>query len=59
MWIYFIEQVWTQNDVEWLNYGWLVDELSLRFWERWHNDKIASQAYPTRSMEFNNDWIDL
>lgn len=58
MFIYFLEQVWTQGDTDWLGLNWRTREIAKRYWDLWHTRSHKMSTYPTPSMEEGNDWLE-
>lgn len=59
MWIYFIEQVWTQSDGDWIRIGWRTWEAARQYWDQYHYGNSELQHYPTKNMEIDVDYIEL
>ena len=61
MFIYFLEQVWCLDEIDWHRLGWMTHETQARFWDHWHLTDAYKYmiVYPQEHMEEGNDYIDF
>jgi len=56
MFIYFWEQVWSDENTQW-RWNFITDEIQRRYWDQW-NYQHRGSCYPTEYMEEGNDYYD-
>lgn len=58
MFIYFLEQVWTLGQTDWLKKSWETHETQRRYWEGWHASSHNKVTYPMNHMVEGNDYLE-